>query len=43
MSKKELFKRYVLFIVSLFVSGLGVAFAKHGELGVTPISSAANS
>lgn len=42
MSKKELFKRYVLFIVSLFVSGLGVAFAKHGELGVTPISSAAN-
>lgn len=42
MCKKEIFKRYLLFIVSLFISGLGVAFAKHGELGVTPISSVAN-
>lgn len=29
-------------IVSLFFSALGVAFTKHGELGVSPISSVAN-
>ena len=42
MSKKETAKRYSLFIVSLFFSALGVAFTKHGELGVSPISSVAN-
>lgn len=42
MTKKELTKRYILFIISLFFAALGVAFAKHGELGVTPISSVAN-
>lgn len=42
MSKKEIFKRYILFVVSLFFSGLGVAFTKRGELGVSPISSIAN-
>lgn len=42
MDKKEIFKRYTLFIVSLFFSALGVAFTKHGELGVSPISSVAN-
>lgn len=42
MSRGELFKRYALFIVSLFVSALGVAVTKRGELGVSPISSAAN-
>lgn len=42
MSKKEIAKRYLLFIVSLFFSALGVAFTKHGELGVSPISSVAN-
>ena len=42
MSKKEITKRYILFIISLFFSALGVAFTKHGELGVTPISSVAN-
>ena len=42
MSRKELASRYVLFIISLFFSGLGVAFTKHGELGVSPISSVAN-
>lgn len=42
MSKKELTKRYILFVISLFFSGLGVAFAKHGGLGVTPISSVSN-
>lgn len=34
MSKKETAKRYVLFVISLFFSALGVAFTKHGELGV---------
>lgn len=42
MSKKEIAKRYILFIISLFFSALGVAFTKHGELGVSPISSVAN-
>lgn len=42
MSKNELIKRYSLFVVSLFFSALGVAFTKHGELGVSPISSVAN-
>lgn len=42
MNKKDLFKRYTLFIISLFFSALGVALTKHGELGVSPISSVAN-
>lgn len=42
MTGKELAKRYILFIISLFFSGLGVAFTKHAELGVSPISSVAN-
>lgn len=42
MSKAETAKRYVLFIISLFFSALGVAFTKRGELGVSPISSMAN-
>ena len=42
MSGKETGKRYVLFIISLFFCGLGVAFTKHAELGVSPISSIAN-
>lgn len=42
MSKTELSKQYLLFIVSLFFAALGVAFTKHGELGVSPISSVAN-
>lgn len=42
MSKKEIIKRYLLFIISLFFSALGVALTKRGELGVSPISSVAN-
>ena len=42
MSKKEIVKRYVLCVVSLFISALGVAVTKHGELGVSPISSVSN-
>ncbi len=42
MTTKETIKRYGLFIISLFFIALGVAFTKHGELGVSPISSVAN-
>ena len=42
MTKKEIAKRYVLFIISLFFSAFGVAVTKRGELGVSPISSVAN-
>ena len=42
MSAKESAKRYTLFIISLFFSGLGVAITRHGNLGVSPISSVAN-
>ncbi len=42
MNKKEIAKRYILLVISLFFSTLGVAFTKHGELGVSPISSVAN-
>lgn len=42
MKKKEIFLRYIIFIIGLFFAGIGVAFTKHGNLGVTPISSVAN-
>ena len=42
MNKKELAKRYILFVVSLFFAALGVAVTKRGELGTSPISSVAN-
>ena len=42
ISGKETVKRYILFIISLFFIGFGIAFTKHGELGVSPISSVAN-
>lgn len=42
MKKKETIKRYILFIISLFFIGLGVAFTKQGALGVSPISSVPN-
>ena len=35
-------QRYLLFIIGLFFSALGVAITKKGELGVSPISSVAN-
>ena len=41
-SKRELAKRYILFIISLFVVALGVAVTKKAELGVPPTSSVAN-
>lgn len=42
MTKKEIAKRYILFIISLFFAALGVAFTKSAKLGVSPISSVAN-
>lgn len=42
MKKKELFKRYIVFILGLFFAGIGVAFTKRSDLGVSPISSVAN-
>lgn len=42
VKSKELVKRYVLFVTSLFFSALGVAFTKTGGLGVSPVSSVAN-
>ncbi len=42
MNKKELVKRYALLTVGLFFAGVGIAFTRHGELGVSPISSVAN-
>lgn len=42
MRGQELIKRYVLFVISLFFIGLGVALTKHADLGVSPISSVAN-
>lgn len=42
MTKSETAKRYILFIIGLFFAALGVAFTKHGELGVSPVSSVAN-
>ena len=42
MQVKNYIKRYFLFILGLFFTGLGVAFARHSALGVSPISSVAN-
>jgi uncharacterized membrane protein YczE len=39
MSKKELLKRYVFFIVGLFVNAFGVSFITKAQLGTSPISS----
>ena len=42
MTKKELLKRYILLTLGLFLAAVGVAFTKHGDLGVSPTSSVAN-
>lgn len=42
MNKNELVKRYILLVIGLLFAGIGIAFTKHGELGVSPISSVAN-
>lgn len=40
--KKKYIIRCIYFIIGLFISGLGVAITKKGELGVSPVSSVAN-
>lgn len=42
MSKKEVLKRYIVFVIGLFFIALGVAFTKKSMLGVSPISSVPN-
>lgn len=42
MNKTEILKRYILLIIGLFFSAVGVAVTKRGDLGVSPISSVAN-
>lgn len=42
MKTKEIIKRYVLFVISLFFIGFGIALTKHAQLGVTPYSTVAN-
>jgi uncharacterized membrane protein YczE len=39
MSKKELLKRYILFLIGLFINALGVSFITRASLGTSPISS----
>ena len=39
MQKLELVKRYVIFIVGLFVNSIGVALITKADLGTSPISS----
>lgn len=41
-NKQELAKRYLLTIIGLFFSAIGVAITKKAGLGVSPISSVAN-
>lgn len=38
MSKKEQIKRYLVFLIGLWVSSMGISFATKAELGVSPIS-----
>lgn len=39
MSKRELVKRYFIFLIGLFINSLGVAFITKADLGTSPISS----
>ena len=38
MSRTEWTRRFLLFLLSLFFTAMGVALTKHGSLGVSPIS-----
>lgn len=42
MRRNEILRRYTLLVISLFFTAMGVALAKHGALGVSPVSSVAN-
>lgn len=39
MSKQEIVKRYVLFLIGLFINSFGVSFITKASLGTSPISS----
>ena len=39
MSKKELTKRYALFLLSVLINGFGIAVITFAHVGTTPISS----
>lgn len=39
MSKKELLKRYLVFLIGLFINSFGVSFVTKASLGTSPISS----
>lgn len=39
MTNKELIKRYIFFIIGLFINALGVSFITKARLGTSPISS----
>ena len=39
MTKKELLRRYIFFIIGLFINALGVSFITKASLGTSPISS----
>ncbi len=42
MFKKEVIIRYLYMVIGVFFVGLGIAIAKHGNLGISPVSSVAN-
>lgn len=39
MKKKEIVKRYIIFIIGLFINSLGVSMITKANLGTSPISS----
>jgi len=39
MTKKEIFYRYILFIIGLFIASMGVAFSTKAGLGTSPVAS----
>lgn len=39
MSKQELIRRYLFFILGLYVNSLGISLITKAELGTSPISS----
>lgn len=42
MSKSEVFKRYTLLLIGLFINGFGVSFITKASIGTSPISSIPN-
>ena len=36
--KKQLFERYLLFLVGLFIASMGVAFSTKAGLGTSPVA-----